>query len=179
MTARTHSPTTDDTQDSFLRKQAWDYFNTHAAQRLTIFNFYIALSSATATGFLASFKAGSNLEPARPLLAALLCFFAFVFWKLDQRTKALIKNAENTLKHFERSDANHLHAKVFLHEEMRTEEHWEEIKGWAWLMVWRWPLSYSDCFNLVYALFFLIGAVALEPYISRWASWCWHAVSSL
>ena len=156
---------------SFLQRQAWDYFNTHAAQRLTIFNFYIGLSSVAATGFFASFKSDSNLQSARPLLAGLLCFFAFVFWKLDQRTKALIKNAEDTLKYFEDLQPHHVHAKVFLHEEMKTEEHRESIKGWAKILIWRWPLSYSHCFNLVYAVFFMIGAAALVPY-------AWHCIQS-
>ena len=36
-------------EDSYLRKQAWDYFNVHASQRLAIFNFYVVLSSLTMT----------------------------------------------------------------------------------------------------------------------------------
>lgn len=73
-------------EPSYLRKQAWDYFSVHASQRLTIFNFYIIVSSLVATSYFASFKSDSNLESARPALAALLCFIAFVFWKLDSAT---------------------------------------------------------------------------------------------
>src|ERR1700731_2520334 len=81
-------------KNTFLRKQAWDYFDAHASQRMSIFNFYIALSSVTATTYAAAWKADSNLQSARGLLAFLLLLFAFVFWKFDQRNKALIKNAE-------------------------------------------------------------------------------------
>jgi hypothetical protein len=166
-------------EESFLRKQAWDYFNTHAAQRLTIFNFYIGLSSVTATGYFASFKSESNLESVRVLLAGLLCFFAFVFWKLDQRTKALIRNAEKALEYFEELQPHHLHAKVFLHEEMKTDEHRKSISGWAKALFWRWPLSYSDCFNLVYLVFFMIGLGALLWNHVRWIQSSRHAICDL
>jgi hypothetical protein len=166
-------------EESFLRKQAWDYFNTHAGQRLTIFNFYIGLSSVTATGYFASFKADSNLESVRVLLAGLLCFFAFVFWKLDQRTKVLIKNAENALKYFEELQPHHVRAKVFMHEETKTDAHRDSIKGWAKLMIWRWPLSYSDCFNLVYIVFFMIGIGALMWNHLHWIQWFWRGICRL
>jgi hypothetical protein len=42
--------------DTFRRKQAWDYFATHASQRMSIFNFYIALSSFTLTIYATSWK---------------------------------------------------------------------------------------------------------------------------
>ena len=55
--------------DDFLRKQAWDYFVLHAGQRLTVFNFYIVISSVTATAYFSSFKIDSNLQHARPFSA--------------------------------------------------------------------------------------------------------------
>jgi hypothetical protein len=141
----------------FLRKQAWDYFSTHASQRMTIFNFYIVLSSLTATSYFASFKSDSNLGPARPALGMLLCLFAFIFWKLDQRNKFLIKNAEQALRHFENSDSSEDVTKVFTYEEMKTNT--KQVKGFGKLLFWRLHLSYSDCFNLVFLVFFGVGFV--------------------
>jgi hypothetical protein len=146
-------------EESFLRKQAWDYFTTHASQRMTIFNFYVVLSSLTMTSFFASFKSDSNLQSARPVLASLLCLFAFIFWKLDERNKLLIKNSERALKYFERADPSDDVAKVFTQEERETET--KKLSGWRRLMVWRWHLSYSKCFNLIFVLFFLVGLVGL------------------
>jgi hypothetical protein len=158
-------------EESFLQRQAWDYFNTHAAQRMTVFNFYIALSSVTATGYFATFKSDSNLASARWIIAFLLCLFAFIFWKLDQRVKFLIKNAEHALKHFEAGQPHAMQAKVFLREEAETTRHRELFKGWRKILFWRLPLSYSDCFNLVYLAFFLIGVVGLSlaasPHVHR------------
>jgi hypothetical protein len=113
------------------------------------------------------------------LFAFLLCFFAFVFWKLDQRTKTLIKNAEDTLKYFEKTQPHTLHTKLFLYEEKQTDEHWDSLKGWRKLMIWRWPLSYSKCFNFVYAAFFLTGLWALTGKHLWWMQWCWQAVHRL
>jgi hypothetical protein len=173
------TPVCNDTEDSYLRKQAWDYFSVHAAQRLTIFNFYIGLSSATATGYFASLKSDSNLGPMRTLLALLLCFFAFVFWKLDERTKALIGIAEDSLKYFERSQAHHIHAKVFTHEETTAAAQRRSLKGWRATMFWRWPLSYTKCFHLVYLSFFLMGVAALMLNHPRAVEWCWDAIRRL
>lgn len=180
MTTEKHykSPIRDD--NSFLQRQAWDYFNAHAAQRLTIFNFYIALSSFAATGYFASFKTDSNLQSARWIIALLLCFFTFVFWKLDERAKVFIKNAERALKYFEKTEPHDVHAKVFTQEEAETDTHRQASKGWSRLLFWRIPLSYSDCFKLVYSAFFLLGAGALIQVVSAHVPWTrlWHALRS-
>jgi len=137
----------------FLRKEAWDYFAAHASQRMTIFNFYIALSSVVATGYFSSFKADSNLQDARWVLASLLCLFAFIFWRLDGRNKFLIKNAEKALRHFEQSESGDPVAKVFTHEDAETYAMRRKMYGLGRVV----HLSYSDCFNLVYAAFASIG----------------------
>jgi hypothetical protein len=146
-------------QESFLRKQAWDYFTVHASQRIAIFNFYVVLSSVTLTTYFASFKSDSNLQSARPVLAGLLCLFAFIFWKLDSRNKFMIKNSEEALKYFEREDPDPDVAKVFTNEEKETNA--RKLKGWQRIKFWRAHLSYSDCFNIIFLLFFVVGLVGL------------------
>jgi len=145
----------------FLRKQAWDYFSTHASQRISVFNFYIALSSVTATTYAASCKTDSNLQPARGLLALMLCLFAFIFWKLDQRNRLLIKNAERALRHFEEADQGEAITKVFSAEEHETNARRSQLTGLRRMQVWRWTLSYSACFNSVFAAFALLGFAGL------------------
>jgi cbb3-type cytochrome oxidase subunit 3 len=171
------SPTTNKQQDSFLRKQAWDYFSTHASQRMSIFNFYIALSSVTATTYAASWKADSNLQSARWLLSFLLCLFAFVFWKLDQRNKALIKNAERALKYFESTDKEEITAKVFSQEEIETDLKRRSLVGWRRLQIWKWTLTYSHCLSFVYIVFGTVGAVgfiqAVHSHIHL-PGWIWR-----
>jgi len=146
-------------KDSPLRKQAWDYFAIHAAQRITTFNFYLGLSFLVATAYFASFKTDSNLQTARPVLAALLCFFSFIFWKLDQRNRFLVKHAERALKHFEGLDLVDSDAMLFTQEEIETNS--SRLKGWRRTLFWKWQLSYADCFNLVFAAFFILGLLGL------------------
>jgi hypothetical protein len=145
--------------DSFLRKQAWDYFTTHASQRIATFNFYIVLSSLIATTYFSTFKTDAAMRPARPFLSALLCLFAFIFWKLDQRNRQLIKNAERALKCFERMEEADALLKVFTQEESETAAN--KSRGLRQLLLWQLPLSYSDCFNLVFLIFFLVGLAGL------------------
>ena len=152
-------------EDSYLRKQAWDYFNVHASQRLAIFNFYVVLSSLTMTSYFASFKSDSNLQSARPVLAALLCLFAFIFWKLDDRNKFLIKNSERALKYFESTDLADEIAKVFTQEDKDTKA--KRLTGWQWIMFWRVHLSYSNCFNVIFLLFFLVGVIGLASSLCK------------
>jgi hypothetical protein len=153
-------------EEYYLRKQAWDYFQLHASQRMTIFNFYLLSSSLIATAYFASFRPDSNLQGARPLLSALLCMIAFIFWKLDQRTKLFIKNAENTLKYFESLEVADKAAKVFTNEEELTKA--KRLRGWRRILLHSSHLSYSDCFNSVFVAFFLIGAISLLLQFKPW-----------
>lgn len=172
MTTMQQTSGTEPNEGAFLRKQAWDYFVIHASQRMTIFNFYIALSSVVATAYFASFRADWNLQSARWILAPLLCFFAFIFWKLDERNKTLIKNAERALKHFEQASAGESITKVFTMEEAETDARRRQFQGLRKLLIWQRHLSYSDCFNVVFLIFFLIGIagtiVSLSPKWTRW-----------
>lgn len=144
--------------DAALQKQAWDYFALHASQRMTVFNFYIVLSALTTTSYVASFDSHSDLAPLRIALATLLCLFAFVFWKLDERTRRLVKIGEEALKHFEGVSPADDFAKVFTREEAETSMKRSIRGGWN---LWHRLLSYSDCFRLIFAVFFLAGVVEL------------------
>jgi hypothetical protein len=167
-------------EGSFLRKQAWDYFTTHASQRMSIFNFYIVLSSLIFTGYFTSFKDDAHLQSLRPSLAFLLCFLSFVFWKLDQRTSFLIKNAERALKYFEASDEGAPIVKVFTQECLDTET--RTMKGWRRILFWHQHFTYSWCFKFVYISFSVVGAVGVfvwltplvPPIVKRIACSCTH-----
>jgi len=108
------------------------------------------------------------------MLALLLCLFSFIFWKLDGRNRALIKNAEAALRYFEQNEAGDIVTKVFTNEEIETDKKWECVKGWRWFCVWRWHFSYSHCFNTVFIIFALIGlggviqATGLVHEIDKW-----------
>lgn len=134
--------------NSDLQQQAWKYFELHAGQRLTIFNFYIALCSAIAAGLVATFHKDFSHPSLRSLFGFLLVLFSFVFWKLDERVKLLIKNAEAALRFFEEQDGKDVAVThVFRREEVLT----------AAMKAASLHLSYSRCFNMVFASFAILG----------------------
>ena len=145
--------------DDRLRKQAWEYFQLHASQRLTTFNFYLAVCTAIAAGEVASFHREFNFPALRVVFGALLVVFSFVFWKLDERNRLLIKNAEAALKFFEEQDSKEVQpAHVFRREEIITAEMKSQGK---------WLLSYSVCFRVVFVVFGVIGVLSMAmPFLS-------------
>jgi hypothetical protein len=84
------------------RTYAWNYFAVHAAQRMSVFQFFVTLSTAIVGGAVLIAGSAEDRKWAA-LLFVLLPFLAFIFWRLDSRTSALIKNAERSLKWIEKN----------------------------------------------------------------------------
>ena len=84
------------------RENAWRHFTVHADQRLKMFQFYITVSTALLAGGLLFLRTNSN-DLAVGFLGFLATFFSFVFWKLEDRTRTLVKNAEDAIKHLDES----------------------------------------------------------------------------
>src|ERR1039457_3033563 len=126
---------------------AWKYFNLHANQRLAVFNFYIFISALIITGYLTMIKTeGVTLIGA--VFSVLLMFISFVFWKLDLRSKQILKNAEAALKYLENKTAlkdvngNPHILKIFTYEEFDTDLK-KRKRG---ISFFKSQYSYSDCF---------------------------------
>lgn len=155
-----------------LRKQAWDFFQMQAAQRLITFNFYIALSSLLSGGLAASVKIEERVPLFGVLLGLLLVLFSFVFWKLDHRNRDLIKGAEETLKYFENKaqlddveeepEPDDDEKKPHIAKRFTREEHETTIlkaaRSWR---LWRNHYSYSDCFGVVFVAFGIVGILGV------------------
>ena len=146
-----------------LRKQAWDYFQMHATQRLTTFNFYVGISSLLVGGLAATIKADSEIRLLGGVVGTLLILFSLVFWKLDQRNSDLIKGAERALMYFEAKcalpdeEGKPHEAKRFTREDFDTAQNKRE-RTWR---AWRNHYSYSECFRAVFLIFGGLGAVGL------------------
>ncbi len=144
-----------------LRQQAWDFFELQAEQRLTTFNFYIALSSLLSGGLAASFTTEVSLPYLGLLLGFLLVLLSFVFWKLDCRNRDLIKGAEEALRFFEAEsplpdEGSRPHpAKRFSREAFDTAQCTATI-SWR---VWRNHYTYSWCFRVVFVTFGIVGVL--------------------
>jgi ABC-type multidrug transport system fused ATPase/permease subunit len=139
-----------------LRQYVWNYFQVHAAQRLTTFNFYILISTLIATGFLIVI---SGMPILALLLSVILMVLSLVFWKLDVRNKQLVRTAEAGLKYLEGKDeiadkTSEPHIlNVFRYEEAQTNKLRAEKVKWIWNRVF----TYSTCFNIVFVVFAVLG----------------------
>lgn len=131
-------------QSHALLDHAWRYFELHAKQRMTTFNFYLVISGAIATGLAATLQGSNRLAWLGSVaLGVLLALVAFLFWKLDQRVAFLVKHAEAALAAVE-STFRDGKAQVFLTEPNATECAKKNDKGDGkrfWIRQW----TYGCC----------------------------------
>jgi len=151
-------PTVSTQLDETFRDYAWNYFELHAEQRLKAFQFYISLSTAVIAGFLLLLRYGQAHKWVA-LLGLLLAFLSFVFWKLDIRTKGLVKNAEEALKFL---DAQHALADIGeLPHPLRIFARDDKLnKAKDHKAIWSGHFTYSRCFGWVFTMFAIAGVLA-------------------
>ena len=145
-----------------LREQAWNYFEIVAQQRLTVLNFYIAVSSVIASVQFAMLQ-GTRLSRAGVFLGCLLVFLSYVFSKWDRRSSDMIKVAEETLMYFE--DASGVedqggvpHVAKIVHREEYMTSRKKQKKS---ILFWRNYYTYRTCLNLVFSSFALVGLIGI------------------
>ncbi len=143
--------------DDAFRDYAWDYFSLHADQRLKAFHFYIILSTAIIGGFSLLLKNGAFYK-WMAVFGLLLLFFSFIFWKLDNRTKQLVKSGEAALEFLDAQYAlpdqdgvPHV-LRLFTREKMLTAKH-------PLFPLSTGHFSYSRCFTWVFFMFSFLGAI--------------------
>jgi hypothetical protein len=146
-------------QEKTFRTQAWNYFALHAGQRMQGFQYYVTLVTALIGGAIVLLKSDNGHYHWIAVVFAMCSAVSFLFWKLDCRTRQLIKNAELALKYL---DARHAlpDAGTFPHElRLFDRDDFSTITK-ARNSIWTSKLSYSKCFNFVFAIFGY-GGVAL------------------
>ena len=103
-------------------------------------------------------------------LGLILSLLSLIFWKLDQRNRWLIENAEDGLKYIEEMDGleegrNYPHVlNVFGYEEARTNEN-QRDNGWWSLKRRIW--TYKVCMNGVFIVFGVVGLIGVVYSIIR------------
>lgn len=139
---------------------AWNYFQLHAGQRMSLFNFFVVISALLTGGLATSMSNDNEFEHALIgiLLGSGLMIVSFVFWKLDQRVRYLIKHAETTLKRIERcllpEDESQDNSSALFSAEERQTEKLPKVSSWKF---WKLHMHYSECFKLMYITFAAIG----------------------
>lgn len=89
-------------QEKDILTYALKYFEIHAAQRMSVFNFFIVLSTIILTGLATCVFGESVYAPIGIPLGLMLTALSLTFWKLDQRTSFLVKRAERALARLEK-----------------------------------------------------------------------------
>lgn len=127
---------------------ATTYFDLHAKQRMTTFNFYLIINAFLITAFVSSYTNEFELPQVRCVISGAGIFISFVFRKLDGRVRDLIHHAENELKILETKNP----AFPQLHSSGPSTSRRHVL-----LAPLTNPFSYSQSFCLVFLLFGLLG----------------------
>ena len=78
---------------------AWDWFEYHARQRVTMFNYFLLAMGILATAYVQSLRQGPR---AVALAVALMgVVVSAIFWLLDWRNKQLVDMGEQLLRELE------------------------------------------------------------------------------
>ncbi|HHH1477421.1 TPA: hypothetical protein ACPZHS_004212, partial [Yersinia enterocolitica] len=117
----------------------WRYFELHAQQRMTVFNFYIAITGLLAAGIGFTLQQGGHYILFSSLIGLFISFISFIFWKLDARVSMLIKNAESALEEFEKELTNSQY-KIITTDSNRSLLNTSLISTW----------TYGRCFRIAF-----------------------------
>jgi hypothetical protein len=71
-----------------IHEYAWNWFSYHAAQRMTVFRFFFLVLGALSVGYYQTITSHPGLAFALSIIAII---FSLLFWRLDLRTRELIK----------------------------------------------------------------------------------------
>jgi hypothetical protein len=136
-----------------MAEHAWSYFTLHATHRISLFNFFLVLSSLVLAGLATTIQSTGHMPILGILLGFLLVMVAFVFWKLDQRVSFLIKRSELAIAELEQSMPNE-RIRLFLDEPKETGI--AISAGNFWQRHW----TYGKSFRFVFLMMALIGLSA-------------------
>jgi hypothetical protein len=145
------------------RKYAWKYFEVHAGQRMSLFNFFAVISALLTGGLAATLKKDSAYPVFGLFLGVALVIISFVFWKLDKRVGYLIKHAETALKEIElllseKQEPTERDTALFCCEETETRK---KQMLTPWYKLYSYHMTYSQCFKVVYLMFGVIGIIGI------------------
>jgi hypothetical protein len=83
---------------------AWKWFEFHAKQRTTMFNFFLVFTGIIASGIFSLLKEPSSNHLAAAAASVFGCFVSLGFIVLEFRNRALVDCAEDVLLHLEQSE---------------------------------------------------------------------------
>jgi len=141
-------------------EHSWRYFQLHAAQRITVFNFFVATSGLLVAALVFALRGGT--ETATLSLAAGFGLFAlsFVFWKLDRRVSAMIKASEAVIMKVEAECISEPDHRVMCKEQEVADRTTFKFFG-DW--------TYGQAFRRIFIVVGAVGALGLG--LGAWQLW--------
>jgi hypothetical protein len=133
-----------------MREHAWRYFELHANQRISIFNYFLVVSGAIAAGLATTLQGTPRFASLGIVLGGLLVLVSFVFWKLDQRSSFLIKQAEMALT--ETESAFPVESSCLFMFEPRNTKATSASMSW-----WHRPWTFGKAFRIVFIVMAVFG----------------------
>jgi len=138
---------------------------------MTSFNFFVVIAALLTAGLARSLENDFKYYFVGLCLGISLMITSFIFWKLDQRVRHLIKHAEQALKDIEQRCIREgcadtwTYVALFSNEEEKTDRLQARQSPWKF---WRLHLTYSRCFGAVYLVFALLGLFGAVAAAVRW-----------
>ncbi len=132
-----------------LLEHAWKYFQLHAAQRIAVFNFFVAASGLQTAGLIYSLRGGYGTAAYSIAAGISLALLSVVFWKLDRRVSAMIKVSEEVIVKIEGSCIDEPQNRV-----MSMEQQTADATNYSLFGNW----TYGQAFRRI---FVVVGAVGI------------------
>lgn len=142
------------------RAYAWGYFVLHADQRMKLFNFFLIFSGLI-LGTFTAVKGRADGGMVVALLPLLLVLTAFIFWRLEERTRRLVKIGEDALRFLDEQlsvEALSDQTPHYLRLIERDGHLMELAKRRCWVRRFV-PISYADNFRIAYLIIGVVGVV--------------------
>jgi hypothetical protein len=157
--------------DSIAKKDwldlSWKYFQQHAQQRISYFNFFVIFSTILTTGMVTTLQKGFALPYISVAIGCLQSFLAFMFLKIDQRNRFLTRHAEETIIEIEARDnaLNEKACQLFTSERKNTLERQEQDKSIFWL---KRLLTHGESYKIIYIFFMAWGMLGvILPFVPQ------------
>ena len=135
------------------------YFEIHANQRMSTFNFFIILDALLVTALATSFDNDFSYPGVAYVISISIVAISFIFWKLDQRVRYLITHSEKALSKLEEinTSKNQDFPNLILEKNQQTLK----LNKKARFCIIKAKMSYSQCFQAIYILFAIFGVGGL------------------
>lgn len=136
-----------------IHDYGWNWFSYHAQQRMTVFRFYFLLVGVLTVGYYQSLN--GKLPALGFGFAVLGMVFSFLFWRLDQRTRELVRIGEDLLLETEKefTKINPISVRIVHEANSKTSKH-----ATTWFP--SWVYSYGQVFSLIFSIVFLAFGIA-------------------